>query len=1515
MSGRRPRPPITKAACNLISAYVNSVPTSVLIDTGATETMLSNKIFQLPVRKHKINPNGTEPVVQPEPCKLISANGSPLQVLGSVEVDIKLNGVIIPFSLIIVDDLAFDVILGMPFLQATRAVIDVSTNTLSIYDGLTSIPMTTRGTKVDAVFTVSNVKIPPRSEAVFPVASTIHRDGNYLIESDIQSECRSLAVARTLINPARGKLMCRVLNATDRPIRLRANTPIGMLSAVTVEPHSPKPPSANHQSLPSLADMTRALEAKGISFTQTTVTGKDRDNLIAMLYRNIDLFASDLKDLVGCDHMLMKINTRNNPPVRSRPYRHAPADRAEIARQVQEMLDANIIEEAMSPWSSPVILVRKKSGEARLCIDYRRVNSLTDLESWPLPTFTEVIDNLAEQQPTLFSTLDLKAGYWQAKLDPSTRDRSGFSTNDSSYIFHRIPFGLSVAVSFFQRLMTSVLRHLTPSTCLIYLDDVIVFGKNNSDMINKLQQVFDRFRENNLRIHPKKSIFSTDKCKFLGHVISADGIQLDDSKFNLVRDYQPCKNIKQVRQFLGLMNFYRKFIQSFSQISHPLRQLLTKDQPFIWTSECQQAFDELKNALVTAPVLALPRLDAPFIVRCDASTQGIGFILGQLDSAGRERIVSMGSRSLTPAETRYSISELECLALVSAIREFGPYLANQHFDVYTDHIALKYLQSMKLSSNNRLARWALQLQPFRFTIHYKPGHLMAAPDALSRADRAPVTQPLPSGEDRPTLGAIIAAADTPTTAREVIHLVYDSDPEPIAVVAPSSDRPVLPSLDDVRLALPSCPDFAHMFAYLSSDTLPVDDKAARRTLLDAPNYVLEEGVLFHLFSPRTKRLDRATAIIRQLCLPTSLRQAVMHGLHDLNGHAGVDRTYQVGRSRYFWPGMFVDIKSHVLTCQTCQVSKRPVHPNRTPIVPSPVPPPFTKFNLDWHGPYVESGGYRHVLVLIDCTSLWVELIPTKDCAADTAVSAIFDHIVARYGLPKEISILSDCAAAFTSRLTATFCKTFGIRQMFSVPHHPTTNHRAEAFGDVLNKTLRTLCETQSDWPRHLQSVAMSYRACENTATGLSPYMVLFGRPFPLLIDRALMLDELVGTPEQYAADIRPKLQVLHQVAMENALDSAANHARRYNSTATPPPFVVGDKVLLFTPVTKKHESAKLTRRFLGPYQITHCLDGYNYKLKHLETGKQMGRPVHAGRLRPYLEPGPDSLPSARASDYSCVTRYRTLETQVRVGDISQATTDVIVNPANASMRHDGGVAKCIARTAGDDLVIECRELVARNGPLSVSIPVITTSGKMTPRIQRVMHVVGPNAHEQPFIDQPLLADSKLEQCYYNCLQLADTNGLTSIAFPAISAGNYGMDKWSVSHGAAKALARFDEDTRHTPGSLRRIEFITSSLVTSGIMNIVFSRLFPPPPVTADTVEPDTDLPSSTSDHIGPLSTTNTGWFEIEKVLRSNRRNGKTLYLVKWRDSPDTSWVERKDLTDAAFQSFKATHPRRRRRRQ
>jgi len=280
--------------------------------------------------------------------------------------------------------------------------------------------------------------------------------------------------------------------------------------------------------------------------------------------------------------------------------------------------------------------------------------------------------------------------------------------------------------------MQKVLRGLSPSAAIVYLDDVMVLASSPQQMLDRLKAVFDRFREANLRMYPSKCHWSQERIKFLGHFFDRRGIRTDPDKIIIVKEFPTPMTQKQVRSFIGLGNYYRRFVRNFSQITAPLRELLKEDSEFKWTGECQKSFEALKEALTTAPVLVLPRFDKPFMLTTDASTTGLAYILSQRDEYGREQVVSYGGRGVRPAESRWTITELEMLAVVEGTKHFHTYLASNEFEIFTDHVSLTFVQNMKLSGNNRLTRWALFMQQYKFKINYKKGCQMTWADALSR---------------------------------------------------------------------------------------------------------------------------------------------------------------------------------------------------------------------------------------------------------------------------------------------------------------------------------------------------------------------------------------------------------------------------------------------------------------------------------------------------------------------------------------------------------------------------------------------------------------------------------------------------------------------------------------------------------------------------------------------------------------------------------------------------------------
>ena len=639
----------------MIPIKVNGIQCPGLIDSGAQATAVSGAFFR---KLRGVKQNS----IRQEHKNLTAGNGTPMHVRQSAEIEFDIGGLKVPFRVYVIEEISYPVILGLNFLKTTHAVIDVQKDLVSFYEGLVSVPMTHTGEPM-RVRTADAITIKPYHEAIFPVVlenSNVRE--SVLLENDPWLN-HSFLVAKTLVQDMQTTgphrtYQCRVLNPTAGTIRLPRRTPVAMATlAEAVQKVEEKPPPLEREPLPSIEEMKKILTELGISFEGTAATGKDLDNLILLLYRNRDIMATSLKDLPGCKLAYHYIDTGGHAPVRTRPYRYPPFQQREIDRQVKELEESGFVQRSQSPWASACLLVKKRSkpGEPqqfRLCVDYRKLNSVTKLTSFPLVNINEIIDTLAEAKATCWTSIDLKAGYHQMFLHPDSRSRSAFVTQSGCYVWNRVPFGLCGAVQFFQGVMTLILKDLHMNTLLCYLDDVLVMSKGLKEMEERLQVVFNRLRGASLRIHPEKCQWMTDKVVFLGHRFSPGILEPDGRKVEAVQRFQPCKNAKEIKSFLGLTSYFRRFIKNYARISAPLRDLLKKDVKFHWTPACQQSFEELKEALISEPILMLPDFSKPFWLVTDASINGLGYILGHKDEEGRFRACFYGSRALRPNEKK-----------------------------------------------------------------------------------------------------------------------------------------------------------------------------------------------------------------------------------------------------------------------------------------------------------------------------------------------------------------------------------------------------------------------------------------------------------------------------------------------------------------------------------------------------------------------------------------------------------------------------------------------------------------------------------------------------------------------------------------------------------------------------------------------------------------------------------------------------------------------------------------------
>ena len=511
------------------------------------------------------------------------------------------------------------------------------------------------------------------------------------------------------------KLYVKLMNTSSEPVTIQKGWAIGTAEPAQEAPQAPVDTNGKGPEIPNHLSLAQQGELK------------------SLLHKYKDVFA--VSTASSTTPLVKHAIFTTAPPFRQPYRRQNPQLREQEEKILQEMLEEKVIRPSYSPWASPVVLVAKKDKSTRFCVDYRKLNDITIKDAHPLPRIDDTLDTLHGSK--WFSTLDLKSGYWQVEIEETDKEKTAFRTSSGQlYEFNVMPFGLCNAPATFSRLMDEALSGLAWRTCLAYLDDVIVFSRTWGEHLSRLEEVFQRMRDCNLKLHPAKCHLGQRKVTFLGHEVSAEGLRPDPTLVKALLDLNPPSTPTQVRQFLGLASYYRRFVPKFSTIASPLNTLLRKDHQFQWNDECQEAFQTLRNKLARFPITAFPNFSLPFRVYTDASNHGLGAILSQTQD-GKERIIMSASRTLTNPEKRYSATKKEALGLYWAVHKFRHFLLCQKFEVVTDHYSLQWLQSMK-SESATLHRWAAYLQDFDFTIRHQKGKNMQHVDALSRLPRESV---------------------------------------------------------------------------------------------------------------------------------------------------------------------------------------------------------------------------------------------------------------------------------------------------------------------------------------------------------------------------------------------------------------------------------------------------------------------------------------------------------------------------------------------------------------------------------------------------------------------------------------------------------------------------------------------------------------------------------------------------------------------------------------------------------
>jgi transposase InsO family protein len=853
-------------------------------------------------------------------------------------------------------------------------------------------------------------------------------------------------------------------------------------------------------------------------------------------------------------------------PTRRRSPAEEDAERSEVTKHIKN----GIMEPAVSPWAAANVFVPKKSGGLRTTTDFRLLNEMTVSDKYPMEDVRTILDWLSSKR--IFSTFDLKDGFFQVVLAEESRPLTAVRTVMGLMQYRRLPQGLKNSPATFQRIVNTVLGDLKGNSVSGFVDDISVGTKTVKEHLDVLRKVLLRIRECGMKLKLSKCQFGKRSVEVLGHEVSNKGIRPSAGHLEAIKRLQEPRNGKELMRFLGLANYFSEFVENFAARAKPLYDVLSgvnvnkKKRKYVpvyvpefekrWGQEQRAAWLDLRDELSSPRILVSPDRYAKKLLMTDASGYGVGAVLLQIDQRGKWRPIAFASRKLKGAEVRYTVTEQECLAVVYALRKWRHYLhGGPRFEVVTDHMALRWLMSLR-EPRGRLARWMVEIQEFDYEISHVPGEKLVVPDCLSRD----------TFEDERS-GCKRCEGEELRNVRELCYL-----PDLLEILSEQEKE-----LGDLRRYVENNDDF----------------------IID------EDGLLCHEGKQKTN-----------VFVPSSLRDQVLAYMHGstVSGHFGVARTSRRLGSRFWWPQYKRDVEEKVKSCLVCELARASppqrqgrmavYHPTRR----------FEMVAIDIMEISPKSGrGNTKVIVIGDTFTRYAWAYPVADEKSETIARVLLDGWILRYGPPEKL--LSDRGKVFIGKLLEHMCRMMGVKKIFTTSYHPQCDGFIERLNRTLCKDLAAFVSCEADWDLHLSMAVFRYNTGVHEATGMTPFKAMFGVDafdFDAEVGWKTMLDDRDDDEE-----LPERMRIIHDELFRRGMHARAQAAKQYNRALKEVQFEQGDRVLLFYPPGQVEQGRKLRSPWLGPYRVKEKLSPISYMLES-EATKEVAR-VHVNRLRTFSE--------------------------------------------------------------------------------------------------------------------------------------------------------------------------------------------------------------------------------------------------------------------------------------------------------
>ena len=1231
-----------------------------LFDTGCVANIISARRFlQWREMRGFTKPY---PTVLNSQDKLYSANWSPIAMQGEVLLDFQIGDlkfVDVPF-LIQVDEGAEDICLGKPFLDLCDS-FSLKADTLSISKNIESRHVKFKNVEGDMdrpvetssdllpdcyradipyfkVICADDTTIPVDSYGVIPVKviypnrPTLRdmKDAYVLEPHPGLSKALNITMFPALVTPAQVQII-PVWNDQYEEVKVSKGEEIGLASLVWNTPEAPvslhrryqrmsaiPPPHPNNNGIP-LKQRYDFLD-ENLNLDEGDLAENQKSDLRRLIYAYADLISTKDTD-IGRTHLAThEVNTGTHSPICQKPYRVEFKNRHVIEEEVEKMLSIDLIEPAKSPWSSPVVLIPKKDGSVRFCVDFRKVNSVTVRDAFPLPRIDDIIPLLGGKK--YFVGLDLASGYWQVPMSDKmdSKDKTTFTCHVGTYRFKYMPFGGMNAPATFQRLMQQVLGSQYNKNVFCYLDDILVTGETWAELMEELQEVFRKLRGANLKLKLKKCEWGKTHIEYLGHMLEHDGYTPNQKKVQAIVEKQRPKTMKELRGLIGMFGFYAKFIPHYTELMRPLHHLLKEKtySPAKWNTDCQESLEKLKKAITEAPVLAFPNQELPFKLYADASAEAIGAVLTQIQK-GEEHPIAYYSRALNKSEINYSNTDRECLACLAALRHFYAILYGCKVTVYSDHMAAVWLHRQE-NPTKRAAIFQDHLRREIFwTVEHVSGKENPVADFLSRFLDLE-SKPAPAEGDSATVPEIMvqvpkmvqivtrgqkakqeaeeAAAPDTQKQEEVVKSEPEDEPSdsssdsegeelleinlapakpvPTPTVGknelvfsetdPESD-PNWPFwtnefLDRLREEQNKDPILTHIFKYLDDPKHIPEDNSIRKQynhwLKGARNRYSRNSANLLVFDNFYASNDDLKIVV-----PESMQEEILCHYHgpEFVGHTGKDKLVERLKRRFFWKGMATTVNNHIDHCKPClQFKKSAVF---APMLPIKCSKPWQIIHVDLHGPLPRTeDGNTHILGFIDSLTRFAIAKPVSELTAERVAQIYLDEVVWKFG-PAQC-IFSDQGKQFTSQLLREIAKLYHTKPLVTAPYTPRANGKIERFWGSISTNLKIYAGEFGDtWDESLPMIVYAYNTSQARSTKFSPHEALFGVkplvPFEtLLLPPVRQTQDFTDFSKRKIGIYRKTLKVIQQNQDEYVDYSQQKWEQRH---ARKKVFAVGDRVL------------------------------------------------------------------------------------------------------------------------------------------------------------------------------------------------------------------------------------------------------------------------------------------------------------------------------------------------------------------